>query len=279
MQTQSSDDIMRETENTRAGIEKDLDALEDRLAPGEVLDQIGRAVEPARDGAARFARNLGDTVREQSRSGGHGGDRPRLAPSVPKPKRNGGRPAGRSRRSQPARRPFHGRSGRGRRTPRARGARASSPGMGAGTCRRGARQRRRTGRRHLSPRLRHGASRRRAGRRYRRRGRQLRAAPADPDRSGGGRPRGGDRGRAVRAHRQGREASLKGGGRREGRRAPDGRDRSLGRRDRFRGRGRRRFAKPASAWTTSRRKPGAPPAGVATPRVRGPGTGIGIPIP
>ncbi len=64
MQTQSSDDIMRETENTRAGIEKNLDALEDRLAPGEVLDQIGRAVEPARDGAARFARNLGDTVRE-----------------------------------------------------------------------------------------------------------------------------------------------------------------------------------------------------------------------
>ena len=64
MQTQSSDEIMRETENTRAGIEKNLDALEDRLAPGEVLDQIGRAVEPARDGAARFARNLGDTVRD-----------------------------------------------------------------------------------------------------------------------------------------------------------------------------------------------------------------------
>ncbi len=63
-QTQSPEEMMRETEETRAGIEKNLEALENRLSPDEMLDQIGQAVAPARDGAVEFARNLGDTVRE-----------------------------------------------------------------------------------------------------------------------------------------------------------------------------------------------------------------------
>ncbi len=62
--TQSPDDILRETENTRAGIQENLDALERRLSPEEMLDQVEHAVGPVRDGAVRFARNLGDTVRE-----------------------------------------------------------------------------------------------------------------------------------------------------------------------------------------------------------------------
>lgn len=62
--TQSPEEMMRETEKTRDGIEKNLEALENRLSPDEMLDQIGQAVAPARDGAVEFARNLGDTVRE-----------------------------------------------------------------------------------------------------------------------------------------------------------------------------------------------------------------------
>ena len=61
---QSSDEIMTETNRTRAEIERNLEALEQRLSPDEVLDQIGQAVAPARDGAVEFARNLADTVRE-----------------------------------------------------------------------------------------------------------------------------------------------------------------------------------------------------------------------
>lgn len=61
---QSSEEIMNDTKKTRAEIEKNLEALEQRLSPDEMLDQVGQAIAPARDGAATFARNLGDTVRE-----------------------------------------------------------------------------------------------------------------------------------------------------------------------------------------------------------------------
>lgn len=62
--TRSPDEIMRDTEKTRAGIEENLEALERRLSPDEMLDQVNQAVAPARDGAVQFARNLGDTLRE-----------------------------------------------------------------------------------------------------------------------------------------------------------------------------------------------------------------------
>lgn len=62
--TQSPDEIMRETENTRAGIQENLEALERRLSPDEMLEQMEHTVGPVRDGAVQFARNLGDTVRE-----------------------------------------------------------------------------------------------------------------------------------------------------------------------------------------------------------------------
>lgn len=62
--TQSPDEMMRETERTRDGIERNLEELERRLSPDEMLDQVGQAVAPARDGAVQFARNLGDVVRE-----------------------------------------------------------------------------------------------------------------------------------------------------------------------------------------------------------------------
>ena len=62
--TQSADEIMRETEKTRAKIKENLDSLERRVSPDEVLDQVGKAIEPARDGTVRFAHNLGAAVRE-----------------------------------------------------------------------------------------------------------------------------------------------------------------------------------------------------------------------
>lgn len=62
--TRSPDEMMRETEKTRADIESNLEALEQRLSPDEMLHQVGQAVAPARDGAVRFARNFGDTIRE-----------------------------------------------------------------------------------------------------------------------------------------------------------------------------------------------------------------------
>jgi hypothetical protein len=59
-------DIEGDVERTRADVSGTLDALRDKLAPGQILDEvIDRAADYARgSGGAAFARNLGSAVRD-----------------------------------------------------------------------------------------------------------------------------------------------------------------------------------------------------------------------
>ena len=49
---------MRES---RADVERTLDAIQDRLSPGQLVDQVARYM---RDNGGEFVRNFGDTVRQ-----------------------------------------------------------------------------------------------------------------------------------------------------------------------------------------------------------------------
>jgi gas vesicle protein len=61
---QSPDEIMADIERTRSEIDSTLAALEQRISPRELVNALGEALVPARDGTTLFARNLGVAVRE-----------------------------------------------------------------------------------------------------------------------------------------------------------------------------------------------------------------------
>jgi hypothetical protein len=57
--SKSASEIEREVEQSRADIEHTLDAIQDRLSPGQMLD---KAMGVFRGGSGDFARNLGDSI-------------------------------------------------------------------------------------------------------------------------------------------------------------------------------------------------------------------------
>ncbi len=58
--SRSADELEREVRESRADLERTLDAIQDRLAPGQLVDQVARYL---RENGAEFAHNLGDTVK------------------------------------------------------------------------------------------------------------------------------------------------------------------------------------------------------------------------
>ena len=58
--SKSAAEIEREVRNSRADVERTLDQIQERLSPGQLLDQ---AVGYLRGGGGEFMRNLGDSVR------------------------------------------------------------------------------------------------------------------------------------------------------------------------------------------------------------------------
>jgi Protein of unknown function (DUF3618) len=58
--SKSSAEIEREVRESRADVERTLDQIQERLSPGQLLDQ---AVGYLRGGGGEFARNLGDSIR------------------------------------------------------------------------------------------------------------------------------------------------------------------------------------------------------------------------
>ena len=59
--TKSSADLEHEVRESRADVERTLDAIQDRLSPGQLVDQVAHYL---RDNGGDFARNFGDTVRQ-----------------------------------------------------------------------------------------------------------------------------------------------------------------------------------------------------------------------
>ena len=59
--TGSPAELEREARESRADVERTLDAIQDRLSPGQLVDQVARYM---RDNGGEFARNFGDTVRQ-----------------------------------------------------------------------------------------------------------------------------------------------------------------------------------------------------------------------
>ena len=58
----SADELEREVEAKRAEVEENLDALQDRLSPGQLMDQL---FDYAKNGnGAEFTRNLGRSMRD-----------------------------------------------------------------------------------------------------------------------------------------------------------------------------------------------------------------------
>lgn len=58
--SRSADELEREVRESRAELERTLDAIQDRLSPGQLVDQVTRYL---RDNGGEFAHNLGETVK------------------------------------------------------------------------------------------------------------------------------------------------------------------------------------------------------------------------
>ena len=91
----SPTELEREVRESRADVERTLDAIQDRLSPGQLVDQVAHYL---RDNGGEFARNFGDTVRQNPvpvvlvgvglawmmfSGSRHDGDLPRAADFVP----------------------------------------------------------------------------------------------------------------------------------------------------------------------------------------------------
>jgi Protein of unknown function (DUF3618) len=59
--SRSPAELEREVRESRADVERTLDAIQERLSPGQLVDQVAHYM---RDNGGEFARNLGDTVRQ-----------------------------------------------------------------------------------------------------------------------------------------------------------------------------------------------------------------------
>jgi Protein of unknown function (DUF3618) len=59
--SRSPAELEREVRESRADVERTLDAIRDRLSPGQLVDQVAHYM---RDNGGEFARNFGDTVRQ-----------------------------------------------------------------------------------------------------------------------------------------------------------------------------------------------------------------------
>ena len=59
--SRSPAELEREVRESRADVERTLDAIQDRLSPGQLVDQVAHYM---RDNGGEFARNFGDTVRQ-----------------------------------------------------------------------------------------------------------------------------------------------------------------------------------------------------------------------
>ena len=59
--SRSPAELEREVRESRADVERTLDAIQDRLSPGQLVDQMSHYL---RDNGGEFARNFGDTVRQ-----------------------------------------------------------------------------------------------------------------------------------------------------------------------------------------------------------------------
>ena len=59
--SRSPAELEREVRESRADVERTLDAIQDRLSPGQLVDQVAHYL---RDNGGEFARNFGDTVRQ-----------------------------------------------------------------------------------------------------------------------------------------------------------------------------------------------------------------------
>ena len=114
--TGSPAELEREVRESRADVERTLDAIQDRLSPGQLVDQVARYM---RDNGGEFARNFGDTVRQNPvpvvlvgvglawmmLGSRRDVDLPRAADFVPEYLRPG-RPASTGRGTRPAQRPL-----------------------------------------------------------------------------------------------------------------------------------------------------------------------------
>ena len=61
---QSPEELMRDIRQTRRDLDQTVEALEGRLSPDRMMQQVGGVISPAREESMRFVQNLGAAVRD-----------------------------------------------------------------------------------------------------------------------------------------------------------------------------------------------------------------------